>query len=85
VTRNVTSTNFVTERPFETSTLADETIFTTPAPTRRERQNDELKSPTYDYYYSETTPTYYDYDESDTTRQPTVPIRCRFDESPLRS
>ena len=60
-----------------------EQILTTTAPTRKERQNDEANSPTYDYYYSETTPTYDYYEESDATNVPTVPLTPSTTVSPI--
>jgi hypothetical protein len=89
VTRNVTSTSVVTERPIyydeSNPTDAEEFVRTTQAPTRKQRQNDELNSPTYDYYYSETTPTYYDYDESETTNAPTVALILSTTPSPIEA
>ena len=91
VTRNVTSTSIVTEPPIHFEEEEDsnpvnqpvaEAIHATTAPTRKQRQNDEANSPTYDYYYSETTPTYYDYDESDTTSSP-APLATSTTPSPI--
>lgn len=83
VTRNVTSTSSVTDTPMPRESKMADDIITTTAPTRKQRQNDEGNSPTYDYYYSETTPTYDYYEESDTTNVPTVPLVLSTTPSPI--